>query len=129
MSIESFSIQIVLNWHDWVLWEEMLHDARSNKNAPNPPAEPGVYEVKFIDQVFRLVIGRASNIRGRLKDGLIKGKVGHPPGDRLREEILDRSNIHVRWATTPSPSGAEEFLLQRHKVAHNGKLPKYVHSI
>jgi excinuclease UvrABC nuclease subunit len=106
----------------------MLLDVRTNKSAPNPPADSGVYEVKFIDQDIRLIIGKAAVIRKRLKDQLIKGE-GHPPGERLKKDIPDRSGIHVRWATTEFPAAAEEYLLQQHKALHHGKLPKYVHSI
>lgn len=129
MPTQTIKLEATLNWHEWVSWNDLLRDVRSDRAAPNPPSGPGVYEVKHSDQEKRLVIGKASDIRSRLKQGLVKGKLGHPPGDRLREDIKDFSTVQIRWAVTVIPAAVEEHLLQQHKIMFNGDLPTYVHSI
>ena len=46
----------------------------------NPNGRPGVYEVKRSDHASdeRLYIGKASDLRMRARQGLVKGKEPHP---------------------------------------------------
>lgn len=89
------------------------------------PTELGVYEVKYIDSEERLTIGRASDLRMRIKQGLVKGKVPHSAGEKIREnEKENLSRIVVRWAITDRPATVEEELHKRYE-AEFGKLPKY----
>ena len=121
--------EIRLEWVNWVKWDDLKLDARKDREAPNPPAVAGVYEAKINDCDESLIIGRASNLRGRLKEGMVKGSVGHPPGKRLREKEVDNlSRVVVRWAETERPAAVEEYLLKKHQKEFK-RLPKYVHSI
>jgi excinuclease UvrABC nuclease subunit len=89
-----------------------------------PNRQPGVYEVGYADADERLTIGKASDLRMRVRQGLVKGKVPHSAGDKIRarEEL---SRLVVRWAVTSRPAAAEEELHHRHK-ARFGRLPQYV---
>ena len=61
-----------------------------------------------------------------MKQGLVKGKVPHPGGARIRaEQGLQR--LVVRWALTDRPAAAEEEL-HRACVVKFGRLPEYVRS-
>ena len=88
-----------------------------------PPSEPGVYEARLVDEEHCLTIGKASDLRMRIKQGLVKGKVPHSTGVRLRAEE-DTNSIVIRWATTDRPSAAEEELHKQH-VARFGALAKH----
>jgi len=61
----------------------------------------------------------------RVKQGLVKGKIPHSTGKRMRDDGLDFSKVVVRWAATDRPSAAEEELHRRH-VREFERLPKYV---
>ena len=124
MEIETINIPLIrLKWSEWILWDNLKSDARkggikvSNK-------KPGVYEVKYEDTEERLTIGKASNLRMRIKQGLIKGKTPHSAGERIRagEDIL---RIVVRWAITDRPAAVKEELHKRY-INRFVKLPKYV---
>ena len=114
---------IKLRWSDWYDWESLKKDVRKGEGV-SVPDEPGVYEVKYKDSDERLTIGKASNLRMRVKQGLVKGKVPHSAGDRIRKRE-DTSKIMIRWAVTERPAAAEEELHRRHKERF-GRLPKYV---
>ena len=110
--------KITLNWSEWTPWYNIVEDA----DIPNHTK--GVYEVKIRNQEKRLQIGKSSNLRRRIRQGLIKGKAKHSSGKRIREkEDLDR--IVVRWATTEYPSAVEEELHKKHHERFGG-LPEYV---
>ena len=113
---------IKLKWSEWVAWRDVERDVR--EGGISPPDEPGVYEVRYDDQEERLTIGRASNLRMRVKQGLVKGKVQHPAGKKIRKNE-DTSRIVIRWAITDRPAAVEEELLGRY-LARFGRLPKYV---
>jgi len=114
---------IVLEWSDWVAWGELLRDARRRGIVRVPNRRPGVYEVKCANEESRLTIGKASDLRGRVKQGLVKGKTPHSTGKRIRASE-DTSGIVVRWAVAERPACVEEELhrLYREKF---GTLPKY----
>lgn len=114
---------IVLRWSDWISWNDLKLDARYEGGVRVPNYESGVYEVKYRDSEERLTIGKTSNLRMRIKQGLVKGKVSHLAGEKIRanEEV---SRIIVRWAATDRPAAMEEELHKRY-LDKFGKLPKY----
>lgn len=114
---------ITLDWSEWFVWSRFKLDARSDPNALRLPSSSGVYEARLDDNETRLTIGRASNLRMRVKQGLVKGKVPHSAGRSIRREE-DTSRIVIRWAVTERPAAVEEELHRRH-VEVFGKLPKY----
>ena len=114
---------ITLDWSEWHAWHKFELDARSDLEGITLPDSSGVYEAKLIDTDERLTIGKASNLRMRVKQGLVKGKVPHSSGDDIREKE-DTSRIVIRWAVTDRPAAVEEELHKRHKGLF-GKLPKY----
>lgn len=84
----------------------------------------GVYEVRVIGtEEWRLTIGKASNLRHRIKQGLVKGIAKHSSGTRIRA-TEDVSRIEVRWACTDRPCAAEEELHKQYERTFGG-LPKY----
>ena len=114
---------IELIWSDWFKWRDVEIDVRKG-GVRLPNGEPGVYEAKYVDQEERLTIGKASNLRMRVKQGLVKGKTPHSAGSSIRESE-NVNNVVVRWAVTDRPSAVEEELHKRY-LAKFGKLPKYV---
>lgn len=115
---------IVLEWSIWFAWEDLKVDARCGGGVKVPNGEPGVYEAKYIDSEARLTIGKASDLRMRIKQGLVKGKTPHSAGERIRANE-DTSRIVIRWAVTSRPAAVEEELHRRYEN-HFGGLPKYV---
>lgn len=114
---------IMLRWSDWVPWMDLKIDARYGGGVRVPSGIPGVYEVKHMDTEERLTIGKASDLRMRVKQALVKGKVPHSAGKRIRAQE-DLSRIEVRWAATDRPAAAEEELHKKYETK-SGKLPKY----
>ena len=121
---EVISIPTVeLDWSPWVSWMSIWDDARSGGiNIPN--RTPGVYEARATDREERLTIGKAADLRMRVRQGLVKGKTPHSAGTRIRANE-DLQAILVRWAVTDRPAAVEEELHRRHR-ARFGSLPKYV---
>jgi len=115
--------RIMLEWSDWVPWDALKIGARSG-GVKVPNKKPGVYEVKYRDAEERLTVGKASDLRMRIKQGLVKGKTPHSAGEKIRENE-HTSNIVVRWAITDRPAAVEEELHKKH-LSRFGKLPKYV---
>lgn len=114
---------IKLVWTEWYSWETLLKDARTDKNAARLPDKPGVYEVKYVDQEKRLTIGKASSLRMRVKQALVKGKIPHSSGERIRAEE-DLAQIVIRWAETARPAAVEEELHRQYFDLY-GALPKH----
>lgn len=115
---------ITLVWSGWYTWDSVKRDARSDPESVAVPNASGVYEARYSDEEERLTIGKASNLRMRIRQGLVKeGNVPHSSGDRIRQEE-DTSRIVIRWAATDRPSAVEEEL-HRQYVAHFGHLPKH----
>jgi len=113
---QTLNIRITLNWSEWTPGDEV--------DKADIPNAPGVYEVKYEgSSEKRLTIGKASNLRMRVKHGLVKGSVPHSTGERIREKE-DTSKLLVRWAMTDRPAAAEEELLRRYFEKFN-ELPKY----
>ena len=115
---------IVLRWSDWTSWDSLKIDARGEGGVRVPNKTSGVYEAKYADGDERLTIGKAADLRMRIKQGLVKGKVPHSAGEKIRAQEKT-SRIVIRWAKTDRPAATEEELHKRH-VAQFGKLPKYV---
>ena len=114
---------ITLNWSEWFAWSKFILDARSDPESIRLPNSPGVYVAKLTDSEERLTIGKASNLRMRIKQGLVKGKTAHSSGDDIRVKE-DKAKILIRWALTDRPAATEEELHRRH-IEIFGKLPKY----
>lgn len=98
---------IELCWSEWVSWDALKRDARNDPVAVSVPSASGVYEVRQAGEERRLTIGKASNLRMRIKQGLVKGKAQHSTGERIRR-AENTGGIVVRWALTDSPSAVEE---------------------
>ena len=59
---------IELLWSDWVpWWSQLLIDSRSGEGVIVPNGTLGVYEVKYKNSSERLTIGKASDLRMRIK--------------------------------------------------------------
>ena len=113
---------IHLEWSAWVPWNELMKDARSG-GIRIPNGKSGVYEARLGHNLERLTIGKASDLRRRIRQGLIKGKAKHSSGERIRaNEDIDK--IEIRWAETDRPSAVEEELHKQYR-ARFGKWPKY----
>lgn len=111
---------IQLEWSDWIPWDDLEVDARRG-GIKVPNGTPGVYEVKYRDAEERLAIGKAADLRMRIKQGLVKGKSPHSAGDKIRAKE-DVSKMVVRWAITIRPATVEEEMHKRH-LNRFGKLP------
>jgi len=104
---------VTLLWSDWVPWNDMKIDAQFSGGI-KVPNEPSVYEVKYKhEDKKRLTIGKVSNLRKRIKQGLIKGKFPRSTGKRIRVKV-DISKLVVRWTVTDRPAAVEEDLHRRY---------------
>lgn len=113
---------IWLEWSSWADWDDLMADARSG-GIQIPNRKPGVYEARLKNSPERLTIGKASDLRMRIRQGLVKGKAPHSAGNRIRVNE-DTSNIEIRWAETDRPNATEEEL-HRQYLAQLGKWPNY----
>ena len=118
---------IALEWSYWHSWGDVERDARQD-GAVVPNKEPGVYEVKLADERKLLMIGRSNDLRMQIKQGLVRGKVPHSVGKKIRADLKDgklcASDIGIRWAVTDRPAAVAEELHKRYK-GQFGELPKY----
>ena len=118
---------IALEWSWWHSWWDVEQDARQG-GAVVPNRQPGVYEVKLDSERNLLAIGRTNDLRMRIKQGLVRGKVPHSVGEKIRAAIkneeLHPGDIGIRWAVTDRPAAVAEELHRRHKGKFGG-LPKY----
>lgn len=117
---------IVLKWSEWTPWPDLVADNRGGFGVTIPNQVPGVYEVRAsaANGAERLYIGKAGNLRMRVRQGLVKGKLPHPGGTRIRAQE-DVARLLVRWAMTSRPAAAEEELHQAYRREF-GRLPAYV---
>ena len=107
---------ILLEWSEWHSWRDVaLEDC-----AVVPCEQAGVYEAKISGRKERLAIGKAKDLRARVKQGLMGGKAGDTAGD----EVGAGEDVVVRWAVTERPAAVVEELQIRHK-GRFGELPKY----
>jgi len=116
---------ITLEWSPWVPWPDIAVDDRGRGGVRIPNKASGVYEVQYAEASGeeRLHIGKATDLRWRIRQGLVKGIAPHSTGKRIRA-AEDVSKLVVRWAVTDRPSCAEEGLHRLHREAF-GALPKY----
>lgn len=114
---------IELSWSPWTPWQRLVDDVAAG-GAPIPD-KPGVYAVRRSDTGECLYIGKSSYLYRRVKQGLVRGKVEHPGGVRIRTEEKDTTKIEVRWALTDRPSAVEEELYRQYRLSHDGAMPKY----
>ncbi len=114
--------KIVLQWSAWTRWGEIEKGARGG-GASIPIGTSGVYQVRHADARECLTIGKASDLRMRVRQGLVKGTVPHSTGIKIRASE-DTSTIVMRWAITDRPAAAEEELHRQYK-ARFGKFPKH----
>jgi hypothetical protein len=124
LEVQTLSIPtIILEWSPWTPWSN-LEASKSGSAGPHPPGgSPGVYEVRREGEEERLAIGRASDLRMRVRQGLVRGKVPHSAGQAVRR-TEDLSRLLVRWSVTHRPGASEEELHRRH-VERFGRLPRY----
>lgn len=115
--------EITLEWSNWFNWNEFKKDARSDKSAVRVPPTKGVYEVKSIKNNQILTIGKGSNLRMRIKQGLVKGKTPHSSGKKIKK-YENVKNLQIHWAETSRPSAVEEDLHIKFYEKHN-KFPEY----
>jgi len=124
MEIRSIIIPpIQLDWSEWEKWNGIILDARGGGGIFIPNYKPGVYEARLQDEERRLTIGKASNLRFRVRQGLVKDKSSHSSGKDIREKE-DLSKVVVRWAETDRPAAVEEHLHMAH-LKRFGEPPKY----
>ena len=100
---------VTLQWSDWFPWDSIKADARFPGGISIPNFKSGVYEVIRKGEEKRLTIGKASNLRMRIRQGLVKGKTKHSAGTKIRRNE-NTSLLLVRWAETEKPAGVEEHL-------------------
>ena len=113
---------ITLTWSEWTPWGliELLERAGG---VAIPNGVPGVYEVKHVHLNECLTIGKASNLRWRVRQGLVRGKAPHSSGKLIRE-YEDLTTIVIRWAFTDRPAATEEELHRLYRCKYEC-LPKY----
>lgn len=104
-----------LAWSNWVSWNSvnaLVHEG----GVKIPSRKSGVYEVRIRgEEDKRQHIGRASDLRGRVRQGLVRGKRPHTAGDRLREKGKEfLAQLEIRWAETDRPAAVEEELHKRY---------------
>lgn len=115
---------IILEWSEWFPWKKFLIHGKHPLGL-KIPNKPGVYEAKYNNSEERLTIGKASNLRSRIKQGLVKGNSPHSTGERIRMAKEDTSRIVIRWAETDRPAAVEEELCYQYYEKFNNNLPKY----
>ena len=108
-------------------WSKLydFNDIEKNiKNSGvNVPAVPGVYKV--IDEKGEILhIGKASNLRNRIKQAFVKGNSPHSTRKRMLDNGIDLKKLKIQWAVTDYPSSVEEYLHKKYKEKF-GKLPKF----
>jgi hypothetical protein len=116
---------IKLEWSEWHRWEEVNKFVRDG--GAQIPSCKGVYEVRRPGASGeRLTIGKASDLRWRIRQALVRGIGPHSSGNLIREhekEIL--ASLEIRWAATDRPAAAEEDLHRQYKSEIGDKLPIY----
>jgi hypothetical protein len=113
---------ITLEWSDWHSWPSIMVDGRSG-GVYIPNERPGVYEARLVGAAERLTIGKATDLRRRVRMHLVKGKAKHSSGDDIRR-YEDTTQVEVRWAETDRPAAVEEDLHRQYRKTF-GCLPKY----
>ena len=113
--------EIKLNWSNLYKFKEIQKNVRDG--GINLPNTSGVYKV--LDENNEIIhIGRASNLRSRVKQGFVKGNNKHSTRKRIIENGIDLTKLKIQWAVTEWPNSVEEYLHKEFKRKY-GKLPKY----
>jgi hypothetical protein len=115
---------VILHWSEWHVWSAIAAHARSTGGVAIPSTS-GVYEARHRDSDSheRLYIGKASNLRMRVRQGLVKGLAPHGAGEIIRT-TEDVNTLLLRWAETDRPAAVEEELHRRYQ-GRTGSLPKH----
>lgn len=115
---------ITLEWSEWHPWTEVNKVVRDG--GAKIPSCKGVYELRRPGVAReRLTIGKASDLRWRLRQALVRGIGPHSSGVLIREREKETLNdLEIRWAATDRPSAVEEELHRQYKVEF-GVLPLY----
>jgi hypothetical protein len=114
--------KITLNWSEWTSWASIaLLEHEGGVHVPNKV--PGVYEAKHEHLDECLTIGKASDLRWRVRQCLVRGKAPHSSGSLIRANE-DLTTVFVRGAITDRPAAAEEEL-HRLYCSKYECLPKY----
>jgi len=116
-SDKEVNIKIELKWSDWFNWNDLLND------KIQVPDNSGVYEIRLNEECFD--IGKATNLKTRMLQQLIKNRGKHSTRDRMKKENVDFNNLKVRWVKTDNPAALEEYLHKMH-IKQFGILPKHV---
>ena len=125
MSVQRIKIGMIdLHWSNWFSWNSIILDGRRKGSVKIPNKKPGVYEVRRNRHKNRLYIGKASNLRHRVRQALVKGKSPHTAGKKIRSKN-NTSDLFVRWAETLRPAASEEELHRLHTKKF-GDIPHYV---
>ena len=113
--------EITLEWSEIYSYDEIKKHVRDG--GVNIPKRSGVY--KILDENGEILhIGRASNLRNRIKQGFVKGKTLHSTRKRMLENGVDFKKLKIQWALTDWPNSVEEYLHKKFKE-EKGKLPKF----
>ena len=86
-----------------------------------PNGQSGVYEriATMMDGRICWRLAGQTDLRMRIKQGLVRGKVPHSVGEKIRAAIkndeLHPTDIGIRWAVTERPAAVKEELMMRHK--------------
>ena len=113
--------EIELNWSDLYSFEEIEKNIKDG--GVNVPDASGVYKV--LDENNEIIhIGRASNLRNRVKQGFVRGKTPHSTRERMLKEGVNLKKLKIQWAVTDWPNSAEEYLHKEFKKNYK-RLPKY----
>jgi len=91
---------LLLEWSRWEPWDDVAEYGLGLLDLPR--GKPGVYEVRLQGSEERLTIGRASDLRYRILNGLIRGHAPHPAGGKIRDQE-DVHEVVIRWAVTDPP--------------------------
>ena len=97
MNIQVIQIEkITLEWSGWHSFSEISLDVRNAKLKI--PDKAGVYEViprKGCDK--KLTIGQTSNLRDRIRQGLVSGTAPHSTGKRIRKAFSNADFKNITW--------------------------------
>jgi excinuclease UvrABC nuclease subunit len=117
--ISEVNIHVMLNWTQWYSFV----DIRNEKYVLSTLS--GVYEVRDIHSKEILHIGKAINLKNRVKTRFVDGKYRHSTRDRMIEKHVKFEDLEIRWLETEYSCAVEEYLHKEH-IKQFGRLPEYV---
>ena len=109
-----------MRWTDSMAWSAI------EQGAHPVPDKPGVYEVLGPEGGPSLTIGKASSLRSRVVQALIRGNLPHSAGERIRQSE-DTTALTVRYRVLASIKDADRLEAELHEshVRVFGALPKH----